>query len=124
VSCSPVILCVDDEVNALSIRKAILQSKGYVVVTARNCQQALNVFNSVQVDLVISDHFLQGETGCELAGMLKKLKSKIPFLLLSGVTEIPWDAEHADVFMSKLEGPERLLDLTAELLMSKLPAAG
>jgi CheY-like chemotaxis protein len=120
----PVILCVDDEVNALLIRKAIFESKGYVVVTARNYQQALNVFSSVRVDLVISDHFLQGETGCELAGKLKEYNSTIPFLLLSGVTEIPLEAKHADVFMSKLEGPERLLDVAARLLMSRLAAAG
>ena len=119
----PVILCVDDEVNALCIRKAVLQSKGYLVVTARNYEQALNVFNSIQVDLVISDHYLPGETGCELAGKLKEFNSEIPFLLLSGVTEIPPEAQHADVFMSKLEGPERLLQVAAELLVRKLAAA-
>jgi CheY-like chemotaxis protein len=125
VNCLPVILCVDDEVNALYIRKAVLESKGYVVVTARNCQQALNVLSSIKIDLVISDHFLPGETGCDLAGKLKELDSKIPFLLLSGVTELPSEAKHADVFMSKLEGPERLLNVAAELLMSKkLAAAG
>jgi CheY-like chemotaxis protein len=123
VNYSPVILCVDDEVNALFIRKEVLESKGYQVVTARNYQQALTVFTSVQVDLVISDHFLQGETGCELAGKLKEYNSTIPFLLLSGVMEIPLEAKHADVFMSKLEGPERLLQVTSELLTSKLAAA-
>jgi CheY-like chemotaxis protein len=122
VNYSPVILCVDDEVNALLIRKAILESKGYLVVTARNYEQALNVFNSIQVDLVISDHYLPGETGCELAGKLKGFNSEIPFLLLSGVTEIPLEGKHADVFLSKLEGPERLLQVTAELLMGRLAA--
>jgi CheY-like chemotaxis protein len=123
VNYSPVILCVDDEINALLIRKAILQSKGYLVVTARNYQQAVNVFNSIEVDLVVSDHFLLGETGCDLAGKLKELNPEIPFLLLSGVTEIPLEAKHADVFLSKLEGPERLLQVTAQLLMGRLSAA-
>jgi CheY-like chemotaxis protein len=123
VNYSPVILCVDDEVNALFIRKEVLESKGYLVVNARNYQEALTVFTSVQVDLVISDHFLQGETGCELAGKLKEYNSTIPFLLLSGVTEIPLEAKHADVFMSKLEGPERLLQVTSELLVGRLAAA-
>jgi CheY-like chemotaxis protein len=123
VNYSPVILCVDDEVNALAIRKAILQFQGYVVVTAKNCQQALNIVNSIQVDLVIADHYLPGDTGCDLAGKLKELNLEIPFLLLSGVTEIPLEANHVDVFLSKLEGPERLLQITAQLLMGRLSAA-
>jgi DNA-binding NtrC family response regulator len=123
VNYSPVIVCVDDEVNALAIRKSILQSQGYVVVTARNCEQALNVFNCIKVDLVISDHYLPGETGCDLAGKLKELNPEIPFLLLSGVTEIPLKANHVDVFLSKLEGPKRLLQVTAQLLMGRLSAA-
>jgi CheY-like chemotaxis protein len=123
VNYSPVILCVDDEVNALFIRKAILESKGYLIVTARSYEQALNVVSSIQVDLVISDHFLPGETGCDLAGRLKESSSEIPFLLLSGLTEIPLEAKHADVFLSKLEGPERLLQVTAQLLMGRLSAA-
>jgi CheY-like chemotaxis protein len=98
VKYAPVILCVDDEVNGLFIRKAILQSNGYVVVTARNYQQAVTVFNSVKVDLVISDHFLTGETGCELAETLKKFNSKIPFLILSGVTTERQRQKHSPCF--------------------------
>jgi DNA-binding NtrC family response regulator len=119
---SPIILCVDDEMNALFIRKAILTLKGYRVLAARNYEDALNIFNSTAVDLVISDHFLPGETGCELARKLKEINARVPVLLLSGATEIP-EAMHADVFLSKLEGPERLLQVTAELLGRKLAAA-
>jgi DNA-binding NtrC family response regulator len=123
VNYSPTVLCVDDEVNALFIRKAILKLKGYHVVTARNAQEAVTVFNSATIDLVISDHFLQGETGCELARRLKEINPRIPVLLLTGATEIPTEAAHADVFMSKLEGPERLLQVTAQLLMGRVAAA-
>jgi CheY-like chemotaxis protein len=123
VNHSPTILCVDDEINALLIRKAILKLKGYRVVTARNYHEALYVFDSTPVDLVISDHFLEGETGCELARRLKELKPHVPVLLLTGAAEIPVEAVYADVFMSKLEGPERLLDVTAELLMRRVAAA-
>jgi hypothetical protein len=40
----------------------------------------------------------------ELAGRFKESNPEVPFLLLSGAAEIPVDAKHADVFMSKLEG--------------------
>jgi hypothetical protein len=54
---------------------------------------------------------------------MKEFKAKIPFVLLSGAMEMPAEAVHADVFMSKLEGLERLLQVAAELLVRKLAAA-
>lgn len=38
---SPNILCVDDEPNALIIRKLLLQRAGYTVFAALNCETAL-----------------------------------------------------------------------------------
>ena len=35
------ILCVDDEENQLAVRKLVLESKGYAVLTAASGQQAL-----------------------------------------------------------------------------------
>lgn len=121
---SPTILCVDDETNGLLIRKAILKLKGYRVITARNCPEALYVFNATPVDLVISDHFLSGETGCELARRLKEINPDIPVMLLSGATEMPAEAACADVFLSKLEGPVKMLQVTAQLLTGKFEKVG
>jgi CheY-like chemotaxis protein len=124
VNFSPTILCVDDETNGLLIRKAILKLKGYRVITARNCPEALYVFNATPVDLVISDHFLSGETGCEFARRLKEINPDIPVMLLSGATEMPAEAACADVFLSKLEGPVKILQVTAQLLTGKFEKVG
>jgi two-component system, OmpR family, response regulator CpxR len=124
VNSSPTILSVDDETNGLLIRKAILKLNGYRVLTARNCPEALYVFNSTSVDLVISDHFLSGETGCELARRLKEINPDIPVMLLSGATEMPAEAACADVFLSKLEGPVKMLQVTAQLLTGKFEKVG
>ena len=113
---SPIILCIDDEATALFARKAILELNGYQVLTASTAEQGLSTAACSDIDLVISDHFLIGSTGYELARRIKELKPDVPFILLSGATEPPEDAIHADFFLSKLEGPERLLKVICELL--------
>ena len=101
----PVILCVDDEPNSLVLRKLVLQKAGYEVVTANSAMAALDVLASTQVDLVLSDQLMPGLTGTELARQIKNRWPSLPVILISGVNEIPADAEIADLFMSKVEGP-------------------
>jgi len=100
-----IILCVDDEENQLAVRKLVLESEGYAVLTAASGQQALGLLEQHQVDLVLSDHLMPGLTGAELARQIKVLKPDLPVILISAVNEIPSDASNADLFMSKLDGP-------------------
>jgi CheY-like chemotaxis protein len=101
----PVILCVDDEPNSLVLRKLVLQKAGYEVLMANSAAAALDVLASSQVDLVLSDQLMPGVTGTELARQIKNRWPSLPVILISGVNEIPADAEIADLFMSKVEGP-------------------
>lgn len=103
-----VILCVDDEPNALLLRKLVLQKAGYNVVTVSSAWQALEVLAAQKVDLVLSDQLMPGQTGTELARQIKTRWPSLPVILLSGVNEIPSDAEIADLFLSKVEGPINL----------------
>ncbi|HZQ24153.1 MAG TPA: response regulator [Terriglobales bacterium] len=111
-----VILCVDDEENPLVLRKFLLQRAGYDVITARSAQEALEIASKQDVDLVLSDHLMPGITGTELARLLKSQYPKMLVVLLSGVNEIPVGAEVADVFLSKVEGPESLCQQIAAVL--------
>src|SRR5512133_3308445 len=103
-----VILCVDDEANPLELRKLVLQKAGYRVITANSGREALEILASHSVDLVLSDHLMPGITGAERAQQIKDLRLQVPVVLLSGVNEIPAGAEAATVFLSKVEGPEKL----------------
>jgi CheY-like chemotaxis protein len=103
--CKKLILCVDDEENQLAVRKLVLESKGYAVLTAPSGRQALALLAEHPVDLVLSDHLMPGLTGAELARQIKTLKPELPVILISAVNEIPADAANADLFMSKLDGP-------------------
>jgi CheY-like chemotaxis protein len=93
------ILCVDDEENQLAVRKLVLESKGYAVLTAASGQQALGLLAQHQVDLVLSDHLMPGLTGTELARQIKAQMPELPVILISAVNEIPADAAYADLFM-------------------------
>ena len=111
-----VILCVDDEENPLVLRKLVLQKAGYEVITARSAKEALEISRSRGVDLVLTDHLMPGTTGAELARQIKLHSPATRVVLLSGVNEIPVGADAADIFLSKVEGPDSLCKKIAALL--------
>ena len=99
------ILCVDDEETALFLRKAVLQRFGFEVMTAGSAKEALEVLRGRRVDLLLSDLLMPEMTGTELARIAKEAYPDLPVVVVSGVNEIPPEAGHADLFVSKLEGP-------------------
>src|ERR1700733_9686469 len=118
------ILCVDDEENQLAVRKLVLESKGYAVLTAPSGQQALVLLAQHPVDLVLSDHLMPGLTGAELARQIKAQMPELPVILISAVNEIPADAAHADLFMSKLDGPIAMCENIAAILARAKDGSG
>jgi CheY-like chemotaxis protein len=112
----PVILCVDDEPNALILRKLVLQKAGYEVITASSGKQALELADSQIIDLLLSDQLMPGMTGTQLAREIRARMPNARIVLISGVNEIPPDADVADIFLSKVEGPEALCNTVASAL--------
>jgi CheY-like chemotaxis protein len=110
------LLCTDDNVTALYVRKLVLESAGYSVLTADDAKTAMQIFTDTDVDLVLSDHFLQETTGVELAAEMKRLKPNVPVVILSGAVDPPEGVLHADLFLSKTETPLTVLQKIAELL--------
>ena len=49
------ILCVDDNEQSLSIRKVMLETRGYRVIACSNAEDALAEFKKGGVDLVLTD---------------------------------------------------------------------
>jgi CheY-like chemotaxis protein len=114
-----IILCVDDEVTPLTIRKFVLQRAGFHVITAGSAKAALEILRTTNVDLVVSDHLMPEMTGTQLAAHVKRIHPTIPFMLLSGVNDLPDGAELADEFLSKLEGPETMIGRIRLLLANR-----
>jgi hypothetical protein len=80
------ILCIDDNETALKVRKMALEVAGYSVLTASDVDLAMQLFTTSDVDIVMSDHLLQGKTGTAPATYPP---SVIPKAELSGHLQSP-----------------------------------
>jgi response regulator RpfG family c-di-GMP phosphodiesterase len=59
------------------------------VITCENGQEAIGVLEGgVSVDLIVSDHFMDGGTGLDLYLFTKRMKLNIPFILMTGANDI------------------------------------
>lgn len=114
------ILCVDDEEIPRTLRRLILEKQGYHVVTAPSAQQALDILASTpgspSFDLVLTDQMMPGMSGTELTRRVKSAFPRMPVIIISGMNELPPDAELADRFISKIEGPAALFQGISEVL--------
>jgi CheY-like chemotaxis protein len=119
---SKAILCVDDEAVGLSVRKAVLESQGYRVLAAENGPDALYIFSSESIDLVILDYAMPGMYGMVVAERMKALRPAVPILLLSAYVDLPSEIFHfVDQSITKGESPAVLLGAVAQLLNGKRP---
>jgi CheY-like chemotaxis protein len=116
-SSAKVILCVDDEAKGLSVRQTLLESQGYRVFTAENGQDALVLFSSEDLDLVILDYAMPGMNGDVVAKKMKELKSDLPIIMLSAYVDLPKETlALVDKSLTKGEVPKILLDAIRQLL--------
>ena len=83
------ILCIDDEATGLLVRKMLLQSQGYEVLTAESGREGLELFRANPVEAVVLDYAMPGMDGGQDAEELKRLKPTIKILLLSAYVDLP-----------------------------------
>jgi two-component system, OmpR family, response regulator CpxR len=114
------ILCVDDNEQSLSIRKIMLETRGYRVVTAANGEQALELFRQGGIDLVLSDLIMPGLDGTKLIAKIKTISPHTPAILFSGKIRVFERDTNADVFLPKgMYAPAELLERIRLLLVRK-----
>jgi two-component system, OmpR family, response regulator CpxR len=95
------ILCVDDNEQSLSVRKFMLETRGYRVLTAVSSKQALELFREGGIDLVLSDLVMPYMDGNELVRRMKELAPEVPAILISGSVKAFDRADHANAFLPK-----------------------
>ncbi len=71
------VLIVDDEKNYLVVLGAFLSGEGYETLTADSAQHALEIVETTDLDLVLTDMKMPTMDGIEL---LKRIKQKVPDL--------------------------------------------
>jgi len=112
-----VVLCVDDEWNGLEGRKMLLEEARCRVLVATSGVDALQLFTSHPVDLVLLDYHMPGMNGDVVAEQMKAGQSDVPIALLSADEGLPASAlRWVDAFVSKSESPANLLQIVEHLL--------
>lgn len=79
------ILLVDDDPDIRSLTRTFLEHEGYGVFSSGDAERAAQIFRSVsEIDLLVTDLYMPGKSGMELARELKELRSELPVLIISG----------------------------------------
>ena len=114
------ILCVDDNEQSLSIRKVMLETRGYRITACTTGKEALEVFKQGGIDLVLSDLLMPDMDGAELVGKIKDISPETPAILFSGKVKVYDKNMRADIFIPKgMYAPVELLERIRILLIKK-----
>jgi two-component system response regulator CpxR len=114
------ILCVDDDERSLSIRKVLLQTRGYRVLTCSDPECAIDILKSGGVDLVLTDLMMPKLNGARLIDQMKAISPETPALLFSGSVNCCAEEHLADAWLPKGEfAPMELLERIRILLIRK-----
>jgi two-component system sensor histidine kinase/response regulator len=113
----PLILCVDDTSSVLEGRQTLLEENGYKILTATDGKDAVQVFASNPVDLVLLDYHMPQMDSGVAAMHMRACKADVPIALLSGDERLPPRAFDAvDTFISESEPVTSLLEKVDYLL--------
>ena len=82
------ILLVDDDQEIICSFKSILEDEGYVVYTANDADEAVNIMRDNEIQLAIMDYVLPRIRGDKLAETLKAINQKLKIIFVSGYLEV------------------------------------
>jgi DNA-binding response OmpR family regulator len=115
----PVILVVDDSPLQALTRKEILNRSGLEVRTAYSAEaafDALETDENREINLVITDHIMPGESGHHFVERLWERRAGLSVMVLSGLAEAEAEYEGLDItFRSKPILPSDLVALAMQL---------
>jgi DNA-binding NtrC family response regulator len=108
------ILIVDDQEEVLISMQQLLEREGHHVLGAQSGEQALALFRSRPVTLMIVDYFMPRMTGEQLIRQIRRLDPFVQIILQTGYAgEKPARVMMAELdiqgYHDKTEGPDKLL---------------
>lgn len=111
------ILCVDDEPVGLTVRKLLLERRGYNVETASSGMLAIDIFKVRPFDLVLLDYYMPSMNGAEVARVMRQIRPEARIVMLSAYVSLPEEAlKDVDASITKGIHPEALLDSIRQLI--------
>jgi len=110
------ILCIDDDDSMLGYQRALLERRGYKVLTATSARQGLQIAAVCAVAAVIVDYHMPEMNGHECATEIKRLRPQVPIVMVSSDDGIREQAlSVVDAFVSKNEASRRLLPVITQI---------
>src|SRR5579864_6406378 len=118
------ILCVDDEISVVNLKRAILESAGHTVTASTSAQDAIQKLEANTYDAVVTDWRLGDANGRSIV-QAAKTHSTMPVVVVSGYVAEAFQAAEplADLYLEKPVNPEELVTIVNELLKSSDQAA-
>ncbi len=110
------ILCIDDDDGVLEYQRALLERRGYSVLTASSARQGLQIAADSGVAAVVVDYHMPEINGHEVALEIKRLNPNTPIVMVSSEEQIPNHVfDVVDAFVPKHETPSRLVPVLARI---------
>ncbi len=112
----PLILIVDDE---LLIRESLadaLNESGYETLTAAAGEEALELYETRNVDAIVTDMYMGGSDGFVLINALRMRGETVPIIVMSGGAPELAKELGADATLTKPFRPQQLERLLDKLL--------
>nr|WP_297309426.1 bifunctional response regulator/alkaline phosphatase family protein [uncultured Flavobacterium sp.] len=119
------ILWVDDEIDLLKPHIIFLEKKNYHITTANNGQDALDLFDEENFDIVFLDENMPGISGLETLSEMKEKKSSVPIIMITKseeelIMEEAIGSKIADYLIKPVNPNQILLSLKKNLDHSRL----
>ena len=102
------VLVVDDEEMVRTVICRLLGVRGHEAVAVSSAHEALDILDSREWDLLLTDQGMPGMTGRELAHQVRKRNERLPILLLTGDTDIDVNPAEINRVLTK---PFRIADV-------------
>jgi len=83
------ILCIDDQADHLAIRRLLLETEGYTVLTATDGPTGVTLAQANAIDAVVLDYSMPVMDGEQVACILRQEHPALKIILLSGFNDIP-----------------------------------
>ena len=96
-----IILCVNEHEQELSVISFLLTTHGYRVLPACNSKEAMSLFESHLVDLVLAEAVIAQASGDHLVSQLKKRAPHVPMALLGDPQKFNGQPHAADALLAK-----------------------
>ena len=119
------ILVVDDDKNTRMFLSAVLSKNGYIVSTACNGEEALDVMDREHIDLVVLDIMMPKMDGYEFTSVVREAQNNLPILMVSA-KQLPADKHKGflvgtdDYITKPIDDEEMLYRIKALLRRAKI----